>query len=65
MSSSDIDQNQFVLHRDKPLGVKIQYMVIRFYCVHQSYKKRIAPIRGLLSGHHVQEAIEVLQTIFR
>jgi hypothetical protein len=40
-------------------------MVIRFFCIHQSHKKRTAPTRGLSSGHHVQEAIEALQTAFR
>jgi hypothetical protein len=39
-------------------------MVIRFYCIHQAHKKKTTPIRGLSSGHHVQEAIEVLQTAF-
>jgi hypothetical protein len=36
-----------------------------FFCIHQSHKKRTAPIRGLLSGHHVQEAIEALQIAFK
>jgi hypothetical protein len=40
-------------------------MVIRFYCIYQSYKKRIAPTRDLSSGHPLQEAIEVLQTALR
>jgi hypothetical protein len=51
-----------------PLGVKrfkINYMVIHFYCIHQSHKKRTIPTRSLSSGHHVQEAIEVIQTTFR
>jgi hypothetical protein len=39
---------------------KIHYMVIRFFCIHQSHKKKTAPTRGLPSGHHVQEAIEAL-----
>ena len=37
-------------------------MVIRFYCIHQSYKKKIAPSRDLLSGHPLQKAIEVIHT---
>jgi hypothetical protein len=38
-------------------------MVICFYCIHQSYKKKTtAPSRDLSSGHPLQEAIEVLQT---
>jgi hypothetical protein len=40
-------------------------MVIRFFCIHQSHKKRTAPTRGLSIRHHVQEAIEALQTAFR
>jgi hypothetical protein len=40
-------------------------MVIRFYYIHQFHKKKSAPTRGLSSGHHVQEAIEVLQTAFK
>jgi hypothetical protein len=30
----------------------------------QSHKKKTTPTRGLSSGHHVQEAIEVLHTAF-
>jgi hypothetical protein len=37
-------------------------MVIRLYCIHQFYKKRTAPSRDLLSGHPLQEAIEISQT---
>jgi hypothetical protein len=40
-------------------------MVIHFFCIQKSHKKRTAPIRGLSSGHHVQEAIEALQTAFK
>jgi hypothetical protein len=44
---------------------KIHYMVIRFYCIHQSHKKKTTSTRSLSSGHHVQEAIEVIQKAFR
>jgi hypothetical protein len=40
-------------------------MVIRFFCIHQSHKNRIAPTRGLSNGHDVQETIKALQTAFR
>jgi hypothetical protein len=40
-------------------------MGIPFFYIHQSHNKRIAPTRGLSGGHHVQEAIEALQTTFR
>jgi hypothetical protein len=43
---------------------KIHYMVINFYCIHQSYKKRVAPTRDLSSGHPLQEANEGLHTTF-
>jgi hypothetical protein len=36
-------------------------MVIRFYCIHQSYKNKIASIRNLSSIHPFQEANGVSQ----
>jgi hypothetical protein len=40
-------------------------MVICFYCIHQSIKKRDAPTRDLLSEHPLQKENEVSQIAFK